>query len=85
MEPTLKSGEWWLVRKTKRVKPGQVVAFWEPGRIDLLAVKRIDRAVPGGWWVLGDNSDSSTDSRGFGAVEPTAVVGRLIWRLRTVG
>jgi len=82
MEPTLKSGDWWLVRKTQRVKPGQIVAFWEPDRIDLLAVKRVDHEVAGSWWMLGDNPHTSIDSRSFGPVHGRQIVGRLLFRFR---
>jgi len=82
MEPTLKSGDWWLVRKTQKIKPGQIVAFWEPNRIDLLAVKRVDHQVAGSWWMLGDNPHTSVDSRSFGPVEPRHIVGRLLFRFR---
>jgi nickel-type superoxide dismutase maturation protease len=82
MEPTLKSGDWWLVLKTQRVKPGQIVAFWEPNRIDLRAVKRVDHAVLGSWWMLGDNPQVSIDSRSFGPVQSGQIIGRLLFRFR---
>ncbi len=82
MEPTLRSGQWWLVRRTTRVRPGQLIVFWHPTRADLLTVKRVAHRQAGGWWVLGDNADSSDDSRGFGLVDPQRVVGRLVLRYR---
>lgn len=85
MEPALHSGEWWLVRRTRAVRPGQVIAFWEPGRVDLLAVKRVHHATVDGWWVLGDNASASIDSRAYGAVPRDAVLGPLVLRLRRSG
>ncbi|HBJ72220.1 MAG TPA: nickel-type superoxide dismutase maturation protease [Actinobacteria bacterium] len=82
MEPTLKSGEWWVVRRTTNVRPGQMIVFWHPLRTDLLTVKRVHHRRPAGWWVLGDNPEASEDSRFFGAVDPAAVVGRLVLRYR---
>ncbi len=82
MEPALRPGQWWLVRQTKDVRPGQIIVFWHPLRTDLLTVKRVDHRAAQGWWVLGDNMDASDDSRFFGAVEPARVVGRLVLRYR---
>ena len=80
MEPTLVNGDWWLVRRGASVGPGDVVLLVHPRRPDALVVKRVDHAVDGGWWVLGDNPDSSEDSRNFGAVPARNVVGRLWFR-----
>lgn len=82
MIPAMRPGDWWLVRRTTRVRPGHVVAFWHPQRIDLLTVKRVSHAVDGGWWVLGDNPQASDDSRTFGPVDPSLIVGRLVLRYR---
>ena len=70
MEPTLSAGQWWLVRRTRDVRPGQIIVFWHPIRLNLLTVKRADHRLEGGWWVLGDNADASDDSRFFGPVPP---------------
>lgn len=83
MEPTTRSGDWWLVHRTARLRPGQLVAFRHPQRPTLIAVKRVVREADGGWWVEGDNASASDDSRAFGAVPQSSVVGRLVWRYRT--
>jgi signal peptidase I len=36
---------------------------------------------PGDLWVMGDNRTDSTDSRVFGAIPESTVVGRAIWRV----
>lgn len=82
MEPTTVSGDWWVVRRTRRVRPGQLIAFHHPQRSTLIVVKRVVRYVDGGWWVEGDNASFSDDSRTFGPVEPGLVIGRLAWRYR---
>ena len=82
MEPTLRAGQWWLVRRTKDVRPGQMIVFWHPIRTDFLTVKRVGHRQAEGWWVLGDNASASDDSRFFGPVDPAQVVGRLVFRYR---
>ena len=76
MVPALRDGDALLVRRTDRVRPGQIVVVrfaGEPG----LSVKRAVRPVDGGWWVLGDNPYGSTDSRELG---PAEIVGRVLIR-----
>ncbi len=49
-----------------------------PARPELLTVKRVRRAVPGGHWVEGDNPFVTDDSRAYG---PAVVVGRVVGRV----
>jgi nickel-type superoxide dismutase maturation protease len=82
MSPTVRSGDRLLVRRVRSaeaVRPGDVVLARFPSRPDLLVVKRVRRAVPGGHWVEGDNPLVTDDSRAFG---PAVVVGRVVARLR---
>jgi phage repressor protein C with HTH and peptisase S24 domain len=76
MVPALRDGDAILVRRTRRVRPGDVVVVRFAGE-DGLFVKRAVRPVEGGWWVEGDNADSSADSRRYG---PAQVVGRVLLR-----
>jgi phage repressor protein C with HTH and peptisase S24 domain len=85
MSPTVRSGDRLLARRVRagsraarRVRPGDVVLARFPARPDLLVVKRVRRAVPGGHWVEGDNPFVADDSRAFG---PGVVVGRVVGRL----
>ncbi len=81
MSPTVRHGDRLLVRRVRRsgrVRPGEVVLARFPTRPDLLVVKRVRRAVPGGHWVEGDNPLVGDDSRAFG---PAVVVGRVVLRL----
>jgi nickel-type superoxide dismutase maturation protease len=80
MEPALRNGDWWLVRRIREVEPGQVICVVHPNRPDVLVVKRIDHRGTAGWWVLGDNAGASEDSRQFGEVPDGNVIGRLSWR-----
>lgn len=82
MEPTVVNGDWWLVRRSSRLRPGAVVLLRHPLRPELPVVKRLVERRAEGWWVLGDNPDHSEDSRQFGTVPEELIVGRLILRYR---
>jgi nickel-type superoxide dismutase maturation protease len=78
MVPTLRHGDALLIRRGDRgVRPGDVVVVRFAARPGSLFVKRVDRRVDGGWWVLGDNEFVTDDSRTYGAAE---VVGRVLLR-----
>jgi nickel-type superoxide dismutase maturation protease len=83
MEPTLHDGDWIIARRDGRAGVGDVVVVEHPGRPGMLIVKRVQRAGPEGYWVVGDAPEWSTDSRQFGPVP--AVVGRVVWRVRPWG
>jgi nickel-type superoxide dismutase maturation protease len=81
MSPTVRHGDRLLVRRLPpgtAVPAGAVVLARFPSRPELLVVKRVARAVPGGAWVLGDNPLVTDDSRAFGRAVP---VGRVLARL----
>ncbi len=80
MSPTLRHGDLVLVAWGARVRPGEVVLVRGPGGRPL--IKRAVRPDPAGWWVLGDHPDASTDSRHFGPVGESDVLGRVLCGLR---
>jgi phage repressor protein C with HTH and peptisase S24 domain len=59
--------------------PGQVVIIRHGG---LEKVKRIQRIKQNQIFVVGDNQERSTDSRSFGWLHRSVVVGRVIWPKR---
>jgi nickel-type superoxide dismutase maturation protease len=82
MSPALADGDWLLCRRLRegrRPRVGDVVVVRRPDR-DLLLVKRVVRREPEGWWVEGDNSARSDDSRVFGVVPDRDVVARVLLR-----
>jgi nickel-type superoxide dismutase maturation protease len=89
MEPALRPGDWLLVRRTRRIRPGQIVLARHPARPDMLIIKRAARRVQGdgeageGWWLESDNpAAGAVDSRRFGAVPAALIEGRLLTRYR---
>ena len=81
MQPALNPGDWLLVRRTRRVRPGQIVLARHPGRPDLLLVKRAARRDGDGWWLASDNpAAGAVDSRRFGVVPRALIVGHVLGR-----
>ncbi len=75
---------WW---SPLRPGPGHVVALHDPRRPDRILIKRVrsvDRRL-GTLDVEGDSRQFSTDSRSFGPVSRSAVVGRAVYRYAPVG
>ena len=89
MEPVLWPGDWLLVRRTRRVRPGQIVLARHPGRPTLLLVKRAGWREAGGWWLESANpAAGAVDSARFGAVPDELIEGRVLlryWPLRRRG
>lgn len=80
MMPGLRPGDRLLVRATRRVAAGDVVVVSDPEQPCRLVVKRVS-AVDGDLvTVLGDNAAASRDSRHFGPLPRSAVVGKVWWR-----
>jgi hypothetical protein len=85
MAPALLDGDFVLARRISagRVRPGDVVLARHPARADgLLMVKRAVRRDGAGWWLEGDNTFVTSDSREFGAVPDRLVLARAVLRLR---
>lgn len=87
MEPSLRPGDWLLVRRKMRagrslgLHPGQLVVARHPQRPTMLIVKRVDRREPGGWWLTSDNpAAGAVDSRVFGPVPESMIEGRVLLR-----
>ena len=82
MSPTVRHGDRLLVRRLRdgeRAAPGSVVLARFPARPELLVVKRVQRAVTGGSWVVGDNPLVTDDSRAFGVAVPVGLVVGRVW------
>jgi nickel-type superoxide dismutase maturation protease len=88
MEPALRPGDCLLIRRTRRIRLGQVVIARHPDRPEMLLVKRAARRADGGWWLESDNpAAGAVDSRRFGAVPGPLIEGRVLvryWRARSL-
>ena len=83
MAPQLLPGDRLLVWKPRRsgsLRPGDVVVAPDPREPERALVKRL-AAIDGSLaWLAGDNPDRSTDSRDFGPIPLSSVVGRAVYR-----
>lgn len=79
MEPTLREGDWLLVRYGAAARLGSLVIVRLPGR--LVAVKRLTMRVDDGWWVERDNPAEGVDSWQVGAVGESDLLARVVLRL----
>ena len=95
MSPNFNDGDWLLFRllpaKSKSNKlVGKVVLIQRQSQVgtDFLQVKRVVKVDESNesnetkFWVEGDNKSASTDSRSWGALDSSEVIGKLIFRYR---
>ena len=83
MEPTFRDGDWLLVRRLGRLpRAGELVVATDPRQPTRLLVKRVRSVAGGRVTVHGDHADprESTDSRQFGPIPGSTVVGRPVLR-----
>jgi hypothetical protein len=79
MRPTLSSGDLLLFRYRAQPRVGRLAVVRLPARG--LAVKRVTRREPDGWWVERDNPAAGVDSWLVGAIPDADVVGVVVCRL----
>ena len=89
MSPTYNNGDWLLFRKLRRPVArnlqylvGKVVVVERESYPGACFIKRIIRADINGIWVEGDNKKASTDSRQWGELAPSEIVGIVFFRYR---
>lgn len=80
MEPTLKAGDRLLVIRGRPVKAGSIVALVDPNNSRRVIVKRVTAVRREEVIVRGDNADASVDSRTFGPVPRSALLGTVVRR-----
>ena len=80
MTPTLEDGDWVLyhTRQDAADPTGQIVVCTHPYEKRLL-IKRVRAVLPSGdLFIEGDNPQQSTDSRVFGPIAPSQVIGHAV-------
>jgi nickel-type superoxide dismutase maturation protease len=83
MRPALAHGDHLLVLRL-RPRIGDVVALHHP-RTGQVILKRVAAIDGDAVTVLGDDADHSTDSRSFGPVPRTSIIGRAVYRYAPAG
>jgi len=78
MYPTLKEGDVLLVDKRAELEEDQIVILKDPQNPKKVLVKRIIVLDSEYAWVEGDNNGNSRDSRDFGEVSRTNIIGKVI-------
>ncbi len=78
MQPTLYDGDRLIVLHGATPRVGGLVVVRLPDGV--VAVKRVTRREPGGWWVERDNPSEGVDSWRVGAIPEGDVVARVLLR-----
>lgn len=78
MLPTLKHGQIVVAFKHKKPKVNDIVIFENDGREKIKRVRSINKKT---FFVIGDNSVASTDSRSFGSL-PIGTIRGVVFRWR---
>lgn len=81
MEPLLKKGDLVFIKKTDRLSRGDIGVFEHPLKKGLKIVKKISRIKRGQYELVGTNLEKSTDSRLFGLVSQTNMIGKVTAKL----
>lgn len=79
MLPAFKDNNIVLAVKSRHPKVGKVIVVQHDG---LEKIKRLIETRPGEIYIVGDNTDQSTDSRTLGWLPETAIKARIIWPRR---
>ena len=82
MLPTLRPGQEVLIKPLRNpdhetVEPGDILLVQHPLDSSRQVIKRCSHWDGTKVWLLGDNSAESTDSRSFGAVAPSFILGKV--------
>lgn len=76
MLPTLRPNKIVFARRSKDIKPGDIVVLYHDG---LEKVKRVKYVSSSDVFVVGDNPAESKDSRTIGSVARSNVLAKVVW------
>ena len=85
MSPNYHAGDYVVLSKSRRalgaLKPGDVIASHQIAYG--VMVKRVQEVEAGSGLVtvVGDNPDFSTDSRRFGPIHTSDIIGKVVWHI----
>ena len=82
MEPHLEDGSHVLVQPCAQAKVGDVVLCKHPYKKDTRIIKRVASLSDDGLYLTGDNPDQSTDSRNFGAIPWSHLLGLVTSKMK---
>ncbi|MBI4039753.1 S26 family signal peptidase [Candidatus Daviesbacteria bacterium] len=78
MLPEFKSGDLVVILRSKKLNTTDVVVAEVKGKKIL---KRITKKVNNHFWLEGDHGGASTDSRSFGWVSKSQIIGKVVFKL----
>lgn len=82
MLPTLKTGDRVLIDKNSAINVGDIIVANHPFKSSVKIVKRLAAIESDGRLFLsGDNPNESSDSRAFGSVIRSNVIGKVVYRM----
>lgn len=86
MAPALSSGDWLCVDTwSRRPQPGELVVVRDPQRPGHLLVKRVRSVGQASFAVGSDDPTSGRDSRHFGSLSASHLLGKVTGRMSTTG
>jgi nickel-type superoxide dismutase maturation protease len=81
MQPALRPGDRIVVNRWLAARAGDIVVVRDPDNLKRMLVKRLaERNADGSLVILADNPNVSRDSRAFGPVPKSLLVGKVVWR-----
>jgi nickel-type superoxide dismutase maturation protease len=83
MSPTLIEGDLALINYPAEIKEGDIVLAHHPFEKGSKLIKRVWKITPEGkYFLIGDNLAKSTDSRNFGELPATDILGKVEAKIR---